>query len=182
MKNNFNPWEETRNFIQDVGDFKSLIYFIDSNEMGSTTQLNNESNTCVMDGTANLELIKQLNLISKIHHEKISLLEILYEKYRNESILSKDKNHKICDSISYLIEILEKFETNKIKIANLLHNTHMSENNIIKIKHNKKIDFLRVLKIVYNKVGVKDGRNDLDFIDLSLNIHPQTINKIVRKN
>jgi hypothetical protein len=174
----YNPWEDKKIFVQDVGDIKSFLNFLNENKIqviGEEKILN--ENYC----DENLSLLQNLNDLSKIHFEKISMLEILYEKYRNESILSKDKNYQLIDSINYLTETLRKFEANKIKIANLLHNTQFSENNIIKIKHQNKHEFIKALKIVMNKVLNEDTRNELELINLSLNMHSETINKLVNE-
>jgi hypothetical protein len=181
----YNPWEDKKIFVQDVGDIKSFLFFLEENEIetvgGEISSKNDENGNNNIITEESLELLKNLNLLSKLHFDKISMLEVLYEKYRNESILSKYKNYHLIDSINYLTETLRKFETNKIKIANLLHNTQFSENNIIKIKHQKKHEFITALKIVMGRLCNDDSRNELELINLSLNMHSETINKLYVK-
>jgi hypothetical protein len=169
----FNPWDDNRTFIQDLGDVKSFLTFVDDNKLDTdnTNYISNDFSTNYIN------MLEELDAISSSHNHKITQLEFLYEKYRNEFILSKNNNYKSCDQILYLIEMFKKIELNKIKITNLLHNVQMSENNIIKLKHSSKPNFMKIIKIVLNKLNNSD--NYLDFIDLSLNIHPETINKIV---
>jgi hypothetical protein len=174
----YNPWEDNKMFVQDVGDIKSFINFLNENKIQIIGEKKNLDEKNCDD---NINLLRNLNDLSKVHFEKISVLEILYEKYRNESILSKNKNYLLIDSINYLTEMLRKFEENKIKIANLLHNTQFSENNIIKIKHQNKHEFIKALKIILNKVLNENTRNELELINLSLNMHSETIKKLVRK-
>jgi hypothetical protein len=172
LKNVSNPWEDERNFIQDVGDVKGFLKYIDKNNI-----LSSKKDDCFIQEN-NLNLLQDLNEASKEHFEKIKLLEVLYDKYRNESILSKDKNDQLCDRIDYLSEILDKVEKNKIKIANLLHNTQMSENNVIKISHSKKFDFIKILKTII--IQLKNSSTEFELINLSSNVHPETLNKIVK--
>ena len=192
----YNPWDDKKIFVQNVGDISSFISYLDENNittLGSTTtsKENNEEDDMLV-------MLKELDYLSKIHFEKINLLEELYEKYRNESILSKDKNYILIDSIAYLTEMMKKFESNKIKIANLLHNTQLSENNIVRIKHSKKLEFIKMLKIILspiyknnnsgnnilyqNQSNSHSQRNELELINLSLNMHEETINKLVFTN
>lgn len=173
----YNPWENSKNFIQDTGNLNNFINFLDNNNICTQNPITYDFE--------NLNILKQLDFITKLHFEKLTLLENLYEKYRYELILSKDSNHFIIDKMTHLIEILQKFDTSKIKIANLLHNTNISstDNNTIKIKHNKKFEFLKILKTILSQVQQIDihKNNELELIELSSNIHPETINKLTQK-
>ena len=95
----YNPWEDKKIFVQDVGDIKSFLFFLEENKIetvgGDISSKNDEIGNNNIITEESLELLKNLNLLSKLHFDKIFMLEVLYEKYRNESILSKDKNYHL---------------------------------------------------------------------------------------
>ncbi len=171
--NPYNPWEDKKNFVQDVGDISSFLIFLEENQIKSL-----EPQQDNFDNDKIINLLINLNELSKVYYENLNRLEILYEKYRNESILSKDRNFGLCDNIIYLTDILRKFDQNKLKIANLIHNTQFNENNILKIKHSHKLDLIKCLKIILNRINKES--NVMEFINLSLNMHDGTINKLVK--
>ena len=176
--NIYNPWEDSKSFIQDIGDLGSFLGYLNNNEI--TTSSNSDyANLLRNSQDTNLDILKEFNDSSETHFEKLTILEELYEKYRYESLLSKEKNEELCQSIMDLIDILNKFEHNKIKIANLLHNTHISDNNTIKIKHDKKYEFIIMMKTILKQT--QTDHNDFDYINFSSSIHPETVNQIQRK-
>jgi hypothetical protein len=193
-----NPWDDSKNFIQDVGDLEGFLNFMNLSQIvkyddeGSKNNLDleevenevgaNNNNQDLLILNYNLDLLKELNDISRMNYEKLKSLEVLYENYRSQSILSKIKNDELCDKISGLIEIFDKIENSRIKLANLIHNTHLTDNNIIKIKHDKKFEFIKIMKSIMTQMNNQkiNQRNDIELIKLSSNVHPETLNKIVR--
>ena len=185
-KNKINPWDDERTFIQDVGELEGFLNFVqrgDKLNENFQNEFEQVDQSCfdIDNTTDNHYLLDQLNKISKLNFEKLKTLEIIYEKYRSESILSKTKNDELCYDIGYLIQIFEKIESNKTKLGNLIHNTHLSESNIIKIKHEYKFEFIKIMKRILTQVDTQNisQRNDIELIKLSSNLHPETINKIV---
>jgi hypothetical protein len=166
-----NPWETEQNFIQDVGNLENFLIFLDRNNITNSQEL------LINEENDNVNLLRSLNDLSKIHFEQLTLLETLYDRYRYELILSNKKHEVLCDKIIYLIEIFKKLQSSETKIANLLHNTQISGENIIKIKHSKKHDFLRMIKAVC----LLNNKQDFEYISLSSEIHPEMINKITKK-
>lgn len=65
-----------------------------------------------------------------------------------------------------------------MKIANLLHNTNLSDNTVLKIKNLKKIQLIKAFKIIFSKL---QGDEKLEIINLSFNMHKENINKLVAK-
>jgi hypothetical protein len=199
-----NPWDDKQNFIQDVGDLEGFLNFLDmkgicksdddhdednaskrfieseSRELEMSV-IKNENPQDILILNYNLDILRELNSISKINYDKLKSLEVLYENYRGQSILSKIKNDELCYSLASLIEVFDKIENSRIKLANLIHNTNLSDNNVIKIKHEKKFEFIKIIKSILTQLDNQNinQRNDIELIKLSSNVHPETINKIV---
>ena len=169
----YNPWENKAIFIQDTGKIEDFLFFIEKIEDCDVIERdeNNEKED------SDLEIIK-LNQFSSKYFERLNEIEVLYEKYKYEYILSKNKQEKMLEQLNDLIQLFKQIELNKVKIGNLLLNSHFSENNTIKIKHSHKSKFIKILKIMITYL--KDG-NELDFIQRSFNLHSQTIDKLKNK-
>jgi hypothetical protein len=168
----YNPWENKSTFVQDVGEMRSFLNFLEINN------INCEEKSKSYISSESLEVLKNFDFISKQHFESLSELEFLYEKFRNESLLSNEKNWELLDKINYLNECLKVIENSKIKIANILHNTNLSDSSVIKIKQSKKVDFLKLLKIIVSKA--QDDSN-LEMINLSFNLHKGNIKNLTNK-
>jgi hypothetical protein len=173
-KTKYNPWENQSNFVQDVGDLSKFVDFLKKNNLDSENQENQKS----IISSDSLDVLKNFENISKQHFEALSELENLYEKFRNEPLLSNEKNWEILDKINYLNECFKLIENNKIKLANILHNTNLSDSSAIKIKQAKKLDFLKLLKIILCRA--QDDSN-LEMINLSFNLHKENIKKLTNK-
>ena len=91
-------------------------------------------------------------------------------------MISKDKQDEIINKLFNINENFKLIEENKIKIANLLMNTHISSSNCIKLKHEEKFKFIKLVKILISQL---ENDSMIDFIYYSSNIHPQIINNIV---
>ena len=180
----YNPWEEQNIFIQDVGGLKNLLNFANNENilMCDSMPINNENwelniNRKDYENSNNLiELIEELNNLSNLQYEKLEKLEFLYEKYKYQLILSREKNDNLITMLNELTRLFNDFDKNKIKIVNLLHNSGISDSNVIKIKHEKKMELIKVLKICSSNYS-----SVLDLIELNGNIHERTINKLQEK-
>jgi len=201
-----NPWDDKQNFIQDVGDLEGFLNFLDMKGIGKSDDAHALDDNSTSKGfiesreleislmkngnpqdililNYNLDLLRELNNISKINYNQLKSIEVLYENYRAQSILSKIKNDELCNNLATLIEIFEKIENSRIKLANLIHNTNLSDNNVIKIKHDKKFEFIKIIKSILTQLDSQNTiqRNDIELIKLSSNVHPETFNQMVIK-
>ena len=186
MSSKFNPWEDSKTFIQDVGNFPDILEFINKNNIDSNNELlpfkNNYSFISLnnlndySNSLLNIELLEELNKLSKIQYNKLEEMDVLYSKYKYELLLSQDCKNKLNNEINELTNIFEIFKNNKIKLVNLLHNSGLTEQNIIKIKHNKKMELIKILKICTSEYS-----SILDMIELNENLHKNTIEKLKNK-
>jgi hypothetical protein len=167
----YNPWENKAVFIQDTGRLDDFLLFINKLEQKEDYTENSEE----LSDDEELKLLRQLNESSKCYFDRINEIELLYEKYKYEYILSKKKQDELLDKLNDLILMFKLIEANRVKIANILLNSHFSENNTVKIKHSHKSKFIKILKIIITYL--KEG-NELDFIQRSFNLHFQTIDKL----
>ena len=180
----YNPWEEQNIFIQDVGGLKDLLNYANNENIifSDSMVVNNENWKLNINkkeyenSTYLIELIEELNNLSNLQYEKLEKLEFLYEKYKYQLILSREKNDNLITMLNELTRLFNDFDKNKIKIVNLLHNAGISDSNVIKIKHDKKMELIKVLKIC-----TSDYSSVLDLIELNGNIHDRTINKLQEK-
>ena len=180
----YNPWEENNIFIQDVGGLNDLLKYATNENIliCDSMPINNENwelniNRKDYENSNHLiELIEVLNNLSNLQYEKLEKLEFLYEKYKYQLILSREKNDNLITMLNELSRLFNDFDKNKIKIVNLLHNAGISDSNVIKIKHEKKMELIKVLKICSS-----DYSSVLDLIELNGNIHERTINKLQEK-
>ena len=180
----YNPWEEQNIFIQDVGGLKDLLNYANNENIifSDSMVVNNENWKLNINkkeyenSTYLIELIEELNNLSNLQYEKLEKLEFLYEKYKYQLILSREKNDNLITMLNELTRLFNDFDKNKIKIVNLLHNSGISDSNVIKIKHEKKMELIKVLKICSSNYS-----SVLDLIELNGNIHERTINKLQEK-
>ena len=180
----YNPWEEQNIFIQDVGGLKNLLNFANNENIIISDSMPIKNDNWKLNinkkeyenSTYLIELIEELNNLSNLQYEKLEKLEFLYEKYKYQLILSREKNDNLITMLNELTRLFNDFDKSKIKIVNLLHNAGISDSNVIKIKHDKKMELIKVLKIC-----TSDYSSVLDLIELNGNIHDRTINKLQEK-
>lgn len=177
QKEKYNPWEDQKTFIQDVGSFNDLISFLSYNNITSNSdplansfQNENEYNSSL----STLDLFTTLDKLTTLQYEKLSQLEIQYEKYKYEAMLSRNKKNDLLTKVQELADTFSLFEKNKIKLVNLIHNASLSDNSVIKIKHSKKFELINILKICSSEYS-----SLINLIELSSEMHQETINKIV---
>lgn len=176
-KTKYNPWEDKKTFIQDVGSFSDLISFFSDNNitpnpdlLSSTFQNESEYNSAL----STLDLFTALDKLTTLQYDKLSKLEVQYEKYKYEALLSRNTKNDLLMKAQELTETFSLFERNKIKLVNLIHNASLSDNNVIKIKHSKKFELIKILKICSSEYS-----SLLNLIELSAEMHQETINNIV---
>ena len=205
-KPSYNPWENKKTFIQNVGNAESILDIISSEgidlipSMPDFKKNNNEQNELNIDENINLNnniktsilpLSTQnefssaestINSLEKLYelntkqYNKLEQLELIYEKYKYQNILNPQKNFEILQKISDLTNFFEQIKLNKDKLVYLLHNSGMTDSNVIKIKHSKKIELIKTLKLCCNK-----NNPMIDMIELYENMHENTLNKLKEK-
>ena len=135
-----------------------------------TTQNEYSSTESIIDS---LEKLYELN---NIQYNKLEQLEYIYEKYKYQNILNKQKNFELMQKIGDLSNFFEEIKLNKDKLVYLLHNSGITDSHIIKIKHSKKIELIKTLKLCCNK-----NNPMIDMIELYENMHENTLNKLKQK-
>ena len=176
----YNPWEDKKTFLVDLGGVANFVDFAKEENLISehNEDLCLDLNEYSDYDNANLvvDLLNQMDDLSDSQYAKLKELDVLYSKYKYQLLLSQDKNNELISKLNDLIGVFELFEKNKIKIVNLMHNAGMTDTNVIKIKHSKKMDFIKMLKICIN-----DYSSVLELIELNENIHSEPINKLKNK-
>ena len=202
----YNPWENKKTFIQNVGNAESILDIISTEgidlipSMPDFKKNNNEQNELNIDENINLNnniktsilpLSTQnefssaestINSLEKLYelntkqYNKLEQLELIYEKYKYQNILNPQKNFEISQKIGDLTNFFEQVKSNKDKLTYLLHNSGMTDSNVIKIKHSKKIELIKTLKLCCNK-----NNPMIDMIELYENMHENTLNKLKEK-
>ena len=205
-KPSYNPWENKKTFIQNVGNAESILDIISTEgidlipSMPDFKKNNNEQNGLNIDENINLNnniktsilpLSTQnefssaestINSLEKLYelntkqYNKLEQLELIYEKYKYQNILNPQKNFEISQKIGDLTNFFEQVKSNKDKLTYLLHNSGMTDSNVIKIKHSKKIELIKTLKLCCNK-----NNPMIDMIELYENMHENTLNKLKEK-
>ena len=205
-KPSYNPWENKKTFIQNVGNAESILDIISSEgidlipSMPDFKKNNNKQNELNIDENINLNnniktpilpLSTQnefssaestINSLEKLYelntkqYNKLEQLELIYEKYKYQNILNPQKNFEISQKIGDLTNFFEQVKSNKDKLTYLLHNSGMTDSNVIKIKHSKKIELIKTLKLCCNK-----NNPMIDMIELYENMHENTLNKLKEK-
>ena len=213
-KNQYNPWENKKTFIQNVGNTESILDIISSegvdlipsmpdfnnqqrieneNDINENKNLNiknanNNNNvnqasilplTIQNDFSSAESIIDSLEKLYELNtkqYNKLEQLELIYEKYKYQNILNPQKNFEISQKIGDLTNFFEQVKSNKDKLTYLLHNSGMTDSNVIKIKHSKKIELIKTLKLCCNK-----NNPMIDMIELYENMHENTLNKLKEK-
>jgi hypothetical protein len=67
-KNVYNPWENTKNFIQDTGNLGNFIEFLSKNNI-SEKNITKEYSKIEDKNEINIELLHRLNECSKLNYE-----------------------------------------------------------------------------------------------------------------
>ena len=205
-KSSYNPWENKKTFIQNVGNAESILDIISSEgidlipsmpdftknnkeqndqNINENINLNNNIQTSILplssqnefsSAETTLNALEKLYELNKIQYNKLEQLELIYEKYKYQNILNPQKNFEISQKIGDLTNFFEQVKSNKDKLTYLLHNSGMTDSNVIKIKHSKKIELIKTLKLCCNK-----NNPMIDMIELYENMHENTLNKLKEK-
>ena len=203
-KNQYNPWENKKTFIQNVGNAESILDTISTegldlipsmpdfnnqqkveNEIDENKNLNinNEHQASILPLTTQNEFssaesiinsLEKLYELNTIQYNKLEQLEYIYEKYKYQNILNPQKNFEISQKIGDLSNFFEEIKLNKDKLIYLLHNSGMTDAHVIKIKHSKKMELIKILKLCCNK-----NNPMIDMIELYENMHENTLNKLI---
>ena len=199
----YNPWENKKTFIQNVGNVESILDIIISEGLDSIPSMpdlnikNDESKDennineninsknsilpiSVQNEYSNAEqMINTLNKLyelNEIQYNKLQELELIYEKYKYQNILNSHKNFEVKQKLGDLSNFFEEIKNNKDKYAYLLHNSGITDSYVIKVKHGKKMELIKILKLCCNK-----NNAIIDMIELYENMHENTLNKLKEK-
>ena len=199
----YNPWENKKTFIQNVGNVESILDIIASEGLDSIPSMpdlnikNDESKDennineninsknsilpiSVQNEYSNAEqMINTLNKLyelNEIQYNKLQELELIYEKYKYQNILNSHKNFEVKQKLGDLSNFFEEIKNNKDKYAYLLHNSGITDSYVIKVKHAKKMELIKILKLCCNK-----NNAIIDMIELYENMHENTLNKLKEK-
>ena len=199
----YNPWENKKTFIQNVGNVESILDIITSEGLDSIpsmpdlnikndetkdeNNINENINSknsilpiSVQNEYSNAEqMINTLNKLyelNEIQYNKLQELELIYEKYKYQNILNSHKNFEVKQKLGDLSNFFEEIKNNKDKYAYLLHNSGITDSYVIKVKHGKKMELIKILKLCCNK-----NNAIIDMIELYENMHENTLNKLKEK-
>ena len=199
----YNPWENKKTFIQNVGNVESILDIITSEGLDSIPSMpdlnikNDESKDennineninsknsilpiSVQNEYSNAEqMINTLNKLyelNEIQYNKLQELELIYEKYKYQNILNSHKYFEVKQKLGDLSNFFEEIKNNKDKYAYLLHNSGITDSYVIKVKHGKKMELIKILKLCCNK-----NNAIIDMIELYENMHENTLNKLKEK-
>ena len=205
-KPSYNPWENKKTFIQNVGNAESILDIISSEgidlvpsmpdfkkensdkndqNINENLNLNNNIQTSILPLSTQNEFssaesainsLEKLYELNTIQYSKLEQLELIYEKYKYQNILNPQKNFEISQKIGDLANFFEQIKSNKDKLVYLLHNSGMTDSHVIKIKHSKKMELIKTLKLCCNK-----NNPMIDMIELYENMHENTLNKLKEK-
>ena len=205
-KPSYNPWENKKTFIQNVGNAESILDIISSEgidlvpsmpdfkkensdkndqNINENLNLNNNIQTSILPFSTQNEFssaesainsLEKLYELNTIQYSKLEQLELIYEKYKYQNILNPQKNFEISQKIGDLTNFFEQIKSNKDKLVYLLHNSGMTDSHVIKIKHSKKMELIKTLKLCCNK-----NNPMIDMIELYENMHENTLNKLKEK-
>ena len=176
----YNPWEDKKTFLVDLGGVSNIVDFAREeniiNEINEDMCLDLNEYSDYDNANLVVDLLNQMDDLSNSQYAKLKELDVLYSKYKYQLLLSQDKNNELISKLNDLIGVFGLFERNKIKIVNLMHNAGMTDTNVIKIKHSRKMDFIKMLKIC-----ISEYSSVLEWIEVNENIHSETINKLKKK-
>ena len=203
-KNQYNPWENKKTFIQNVGNAESILDTISTegldlipsmpdfnnqqkveNEIDENKNLNinNEHQASILPLTTQNEFssaesiinsLEKLYELNTIQYNKLEQLEFIYEKYKYQNILNSQKNFELLQKLGDLSNFFEEIKLNKDKLIYLLHNSGMTDAHVIKIKHSKKMELIKILKLCCN-----NNNPMIYMIELYENMHENTLNKLI---
>lgn len=173
MSVKYNPWEDSQTFLQEVGNIQELTNQIVPAPTGKASILPLSVQKEYDKALMTVDLLEELDNLTTVQYTKLRDLEVLYEKYKYQLLLSQVKNEELIKKLNDLCEVFKVFETNRIKIVNLIHNAGLTDNNVVKIKHNKKMELIKILKIC-----TSDYSSVLELVELNENIHKETVNKL----
>ena len=163
---NNNPNQNDNNKINNSNSIdkaqSSILPLITQNEYSSTESI--------------IDSLEKLYELNNIQYNKLEQLEYIYEKYKYQNILNKQKNFELMQKIGDLSNFFEEIKLNKDKLVYLLHNSGITDSHVIKIKHSKKIELIKTLKLCCNK-----NNPMIDMIELYENMHENTLNKLKQK-
>ena len=177
----YNPWEDRQSFIQDSATVDDFISFVNAHSLSNS----NDSGYDVLaltkikeynDANTTVDLLNELNEVSVKQYECLKKLEVMYEKYKYEWLLSSDKNSEMITKVNEIQMMFDVFERNKIKVVNLLHNCGLNDEGVVKIKHAKKMEFIKGVKI-----WTSNYSHVLDLVELNEGIHVNTIKQLGEK-
>ena len=123
-----------------------------------------------------IEALGELYKYNTIQYNKLENLELIYEKYKYQNILNSQKNYELSQKLEDLSNFFQDIKQSKSKLTYLLHNSGMTDSNVIKIKHGKKMELIKTLKLCCNK-----NNPVMDMIELYENMHENTLNKLKEK-
>ena len=176
----YNPWEDRQSFIQDSSTVDDFISFVNAHSL-----CNNDNGDDVLalakikeynDANTTVDLLNELNEVSVKQYECLRKLEVMYEKYKYEWLLSSEKNSEMIAKVNEIQMMFDVFERNKIKVVNLLHNCGLNDEGVVKVKHAKKMEFIKGVKIWSSNYS-----HVLDLVELNEGIHVNTIKQLSEK-
>ena len=176
----YNPWEDRQSFIQDSSTVDDFISFVNAHSL-----CNNDNGDDVLalakikeynDANTTVDLLNELNEVSVKQYECLRKLEVMYEKYKYEWLLSSEKNSEMIAKVNEIQMMFDVFERNKIKVVNLLHNCGLNDEGVVKVKHAKKMEFIKGVKI-----WTSNYSHVLDLVELNEGIHVNTIKQLSEK-
>ena len=200
----YNPWEDKKTFIQNVGNTQSILDIISSegidlipsmpdfknindikDENNNDEIINSNSQTSILplvtqneysSTESTINSLEKLYELNAIQYKKLEQLEYIYEKYKYQSILNPQKNYELMQKLGDLSNFFEEIKLNKDKFVYLLHNSGITDSHVIKIKHSKKIELIKTLKLCCN-----ENNPMIDMIELYENMHENSLNKLKEK-
>jgi hypothetical protein len=110
----YNPWEDRQSFIQDSSTVDDFISFVNAHSLSNS----NDSGYDVLaltkikeynDANTTVDLLNELNEVSVKQYECLKKLEVMYEKYKYEWLLSSDKNSEIITKVNEIQMMFDYF-------------------------------------------------------------------------
>ena len=203
IQTQYNPWENKKTFIQNVGNAESILEKISSdgidfipsipnwnekknieneNDKDENSNLNSITNTSILPLNIQKEYLSTESIVNSfeklydliiIQYNKLEQLELIYEKHKYQNILNKQNNYELSQKLVDLINFFKEIKLNKNKLVYLLHNSGITDSHVVKIKHSKKMELIKILKLCCNK-----NNPMIDMIELYENMHENSLNKL----
>ena len=170
IQTQYNPWENKKTFIQNVGNAESILEKISSdgidfipsipnwnekknieneNDKDENSNLNSITNTSILPLNIQKEYLSTESIVNSfeklydliiIQYNKLEQLELIYEKHKYQNILNKQNNYELSQKLVDLINFFKEIKLNKDKLVYLLHNSGITDSHVVKIKHSKKME------------------------------------------